>query len=288
MRYVHSLWTKPMLRNSRDVRMHKQVITSLWCHASSVAYLKRMGQPIILFADEYANELLSWLPYDEIIPLQVPDYAPICLWAAGKIFAYQKMQLQDVHIDGDVFIKTPKLHERIAYGVTHADLIVQSIEDEDHTANNYYKNCSFIADHFKVEFLHGAISRHTAAYNCGLVGFNNEELKRKYIENYLHCHDQISNSPEAIEAIQMLKCTQDLLFEQKNLFDIAKGYNVFNLLGSGKEAYRTALQYGYQHILGDYKWKCLPDIKKQLQNVNPDIFQQTIEHINIALDKLDK
>ena len=286
MRLVHSLWTKPMFNDAREVKSQKQIITTLWCHASSVAYAKRLGLPIVLHADDFAAKLLDYLPYDEIIPLYVPDYAPVCLWAAGKFFALQNMELQDVHIDGDVFIKTNLLAMRIDYGVTHSDLIIQSIEDDKHTLNDYYTNCFSIAEKYNIAFLNGANGQHGPAYNCGLVGFNNRILKEEYLENYLYCHKQIADNPEAIRDIAALKCWPDLLFEQKNLYDIAQGYEVFNVLGSGKEAYRTALQYGYQHILGSTKWSMLDDIKKQLWTINPDIYKQTDEHLREILATL--
>lgn len=286
MRLVHSLWTKPMFNNAREVKSHKQIITTLWCHASSVAYAKGLGLPIVLHADNFARKLLDYLPYDEIIPLHVPDYAPTCLWAAGKFFALQNMELQDVHIDGDVFIKTHLLAMRIDYGVSHSDLIIQSVEDKQHTLNDYYTNCAYLADKYKIDFINGANNSHGPAYNCGLVGFNNQTLKNLYLANYLHCHKQMAENEEAIDECLKLKTWPDLLFEQKNLYDIALGYDVFNVLGTGKEAYKTALQYGYQHILGSTKWSMLDDIKRQLYTINPIIFRQTNEHLDEILASL--
>ena len=286
MRLVHSLWTKPMFNNAREVKSDKQIITTLWCHASSVAYAKKLGLPILLHADDFARKLLDYLPYDEIIPLNVPEYAPTCLWAAGKFFALQNMELQDVHIDGDVFIKTHLLAMRIEHGISHSDLIIQSIEDEDHTLNGYYTNCAKLADKYNIEFLNGANNNHTPAYNCGLVGFNNQVLKDEYLQNYLHCHQQIANNQEAIEECLKQKIWPDLLFEQKNLYDIAIGYDVFNVLGTGKEAYRSALMYGYQHILGNTKWSMLNDIKKQLYAVDPKIFKETYYQVEAILKEI--
>lgn len=279
MRYVHSLWSKPMLRDARNVKAIRQLTTTLWCYASSVAYLKRLHQPIILFADEYAAEWLSYLPYDEIVPLILPDDAPTCLWAAGKFFALRDMELQDVHIDGDVFIKTRKLHERISYGAAHSDLIIQSVEDCQNTGNKYYASCYDAVDKYGIDFINGANNDHSPAYNCGLVGFNNNELKDLYWQNYMHCHEQIASNPVAVSELDAANCWLDLLFEQKNLFDIAKDYRVFNVLGTGRQAYISAIRYGYQHILGSSKWHCLDSIKRQLKDVDPKLYTNTQERL---------
>lgn len=276
-----------MMQNRRDVRTKKQIITTLWCSASSVAYLKKLNQHIILFADKFAKDMLSYLPYEKIYPLNIPNNTPTYLWAQGKFFALKDMQLGDIHIDSDVFIKTQKLTDIIKYGVEHSDLIIQSIEDEDHTRNDFYQNCFDFAKICDINFLYGADNKHKPAYNCGLVGFNSDELKYKYLSNYMNILEQLTDNKQAEKLANKTKCWPDLLFEQKNLFDIAKDYKIFNLLGTGKEAYKNALRYGYQHILGDGKWNQLYDIKLQLKNLNEDIYYQTQETIDYILDTLN-
>lgn len=276
-----------MLNAAREVKARKQIITTIWCSASSVAYLKRLRQPIILYGDDFAQQILSFLPYNEVYDLNMYEDTPIGMWAASKFAALKQMNLQDIHIDSDVFLKTQKLIERIQYGIKNSDLIIQSIEGFERTTNHCYQTCFQAAQLFDMDFINGANGEIDAAYNCGLVGFNNCELKQKYLENYYHCKQQITDDKQAQQWIYDNNCWFDLLAEQKNLYDIAhENYKVFNLLGSYKQAYINAKHLGYQHVLGNEKWKKLYDIKLQLKMLSPSIYRQTEKAVETALTKL--
>lgn len=287
MALVHSLWTAPMLNNERGQASYKQIETTIWCFAMSVAYAKRLGEDIHLYADYLGRELLHSLPYTKIESLDIPTDFPTDFWAAGKFFALKKMQLGDIHIDGDVFLKTPELMEVINNRMLTTDLIVQSIENSWSYDNEYYINCvNVIKDNGIV--LPNQLPYVAPAYNCGLVGFNNKELKEKYLQHYFNSVDIIKNHPTALEQIRSNKETwMDLLIEQQHLFSLSRGYKVCNLLGSGDETYINARTLGYQHLLGTDKWEQLHLVQQQLYKRDRELFYEVVRYINTMLhDKL--
>ena len=276
MALVHSLWTKPMLKNSRGENFKKQIETTVWCTASSVAYAKKNNEEIHLYADGLGYDLLSFLPYDYFSRLSVPDYIPTEFWAAGKFYALLKMNLGDIHIDNDVFLKTPALIEEMKKGLSKNDLIIQSIEDSWQVLNSYYKLCRDVIKLNNIEFNHDLQADYSPAYNCGVVGINNKELKSIYLESYINNMCEIYSCPKAMDMIRNNEnVCMDLLLEQQHLYNLVEnnGYKTYNLLGSGNEVYEKAEAIGYQHLLGSEKWILLDKIKEQLKNLNPDIYK---------------
>ena len=285
MALVHSLWTAPMLNNERGQASRTQIESTVWCFASSVAYAKRLGENIHLYVDDYGRELLDFLPYNKINELKVDPKTPTYFWAAGKFYALMKMELGDVHIDGDVFLKTPEIMEVIRNGLYQSDLIVQSIENSWIHENEYYIKCLDIIKEYNIQLPNNYPDYHPA-FNCGLVGFNNQEFKDKYIANYLDSIKAISNNDDAANKIINSKdIWMDLLIEQQHLFSMAEKYDytVCNLLGEGDSVYINAEILGYQHLLGPDKWEQLDKIKKQLYLLNREIYNAVVAHLNQIL-----
>lgn len=282
MALVHSLWTKPMLKNSRGEQLQKQIETTVWCSASSVAYAKKHNEEIHLYADGLGRDLLSFLPYDDVKVLDVPDNIPTEFWAAGKFFALADMNLGDIHVDNDVFLKTPELISELKNGLSENDLIVQSIEDSWQVLNSYYKMCRDVVKLNGIEFFNHLEADYSPAYNCGVVGFNDEEFKRLYLDSYINNICQIYSNPKAMDLIRNNENVwMDLLCEQQHLYNLAEmyDYKVYNLLGTGDEVFERSVALGYQHLLGPEKWILLDDIKVQLENLNPEIYKAALRKL---------
>lgn len=279
MALVHSLWTAPMLAKQRGVQTQQQIESTIWCYASSVAYARRNGECINLYTDHFGRELLGFLPYNRIYNLGMPDNYPTEFWAAGKFFALEQMQLGDIHIDGDVFLKTPELMDMIHGSLAESDLIVQSLENEWTYDNEYYINCLNVIRDNNITLPNNP-DYYSPAWNCGLVGFNNDELKHKYIQHYAYSVEAIISSESAMKQIRSNNETwMDLLIEQQHLYYLSKDYVVCNLLGSGDEAYENSRELGYQHLLGTDKWEQLDQIKKQLYYLDREIYYLTLKQI---------
>ena len=74
MHFVHSLWTKPLIVNRRNINFKTSLITTILCNATSVAWLTHLGAKINLYADGFGRDLLDFLPYDNIYELKVPVF----------------------------------------------------------------------------------------------------------------------------------------------------------------------------------------------------------------------
>lgn len=283
MALVHSLWTAPMLAAERGAKTERQITTTIWCAASSVAYARKLNTPIHLYADDFGKQMLAFLPYSKIYTLRVPEWVPTTFWAAGKFFAYREMPLGDVHIDTDVFIKTARCLQEIQQGVAHNDLVVQCTENKENCIPHYYTIINRIFDDYHIRFDNIPANKWKLAYNCGLVGFNNYTLKTDYINNYFNSLHKIRTNPQLLQELKDNGCTPDLVLEQQHLYHIARGYKICSLLGTGEAAWDKSHRIGYQHILGNGKYNCLDLIREQLHTVAPDICQTTDKHIRKLL-----
>lgn len=285
MRLVHSLWSKPMLTASESERKTKEAVV-LWCYASSVAFAKLHKQHIILFADDYAKELLSFLPYDEILPLAIKEDTPSTFWAAGKFAAYSQMQKGDIHIDGDVFLQTAGLIS-ILEDATQKDydVFVQCVEDDTNCyAGAYDKVCSILNKH-NITYQNKQFPKFEAAYNTGLIGFGNMALRDKYVLLYFDSIDQIKNNQKLIEDLNVASSAPDIVLEQQTLFHLSQNKNTFSLLGRGLHSMMYSRMIGYQHLLGDAKTTCMHKIAAQLSSINKEIFSLTVDKANLILNR---
>jgi hypothetical protein len=91
----------------------------------------------------------------------------------------------------------------------------------------------------------------TLSYNCGIIGFNNQELKDKYLHHYM----------EALKKVPKVEGTQwwyspDLVFEQKHLYEMVNhyGYKVRALFGKQvlkEDEYNLPLpaKQFYEHVV---------------------------------------
>ena len=230
MHFVHSLWTRPMITKRRNAEFVNNILVTTYCNATSVAWLKHLGANVDLYADGLGSDMLEYLPYDNIYPLKVPTNMLTNIWACGKFLALEKMPLGDVHIDGDVFIKSDKLIDLIT--TPNYDMVVQSIEDDETTLKKYYTSTRNILLNNNIQTKSCSILE-APSFNCGTIGFYNQELKNKYLTEYFfavknilknrHCIDDITSNPDIIP---------DLVLEQQFLYELAKDYKVNNLLNS--------------------------------------------------------
>lgn len=282
MGFVHSIWSRPMIYERRGTRFINGILTTTLCNATSVAWIKHNGGKIDLYTDGFGKDLLGYLPYDNIYELTVPDNIPVCNWACGKFLALEKMPLGDIHIDGDVFLKTENLLNIISDN--SYDLVVQSIEDDKTTLKKYYTLCRNIFKQGKLNPLSCSLEE-MPSYNCGTVGFFNEELKRKYLIEYFSMLKNIIKAKDIQKALlENTMAIPDLIMEQQFLYEISAPYKVNNILGDSNTAYKNAISLNYQHLLGEFKEKQMDKIIQELRYVDEDIYVKTRKHLKYLID----
>lgn len=281
MRVTHSFWTKPAL--SKRWNINEQFKLNIWIYALSFVYLQKIGVKKILHTDTFGKQLLDFLPYDEIhLTLDELNKLNIHerIWAAGKIWAQEAEPLGSVHIDGDVLLKTIKLRDRIFN--SKKDLLTQNLEydyDSDYFSNQYSID--------EIKRIIPSISNdeinvygNKSAVNCGIVKFNNQELKDTYIKKYKEYLNMVQNNLTTNLSNDM-NYSPDLIIEQWNLYNIiySKNYTIDLLFPLNKTIQEDAKEIGYTHILGQSKYKRIEEIKKRLYEENIDIYNKVLEKL---------
>jgi hypothetical protein len=282
MKLVHSLWSQPLL-DSAPVDRQTKAVTMLWCYASSVAFAKYYNQPIRLYADGHAAELLSFLPYDDVLPLKVPAGTPSSFWAAGKFSAYAQMRPGDVHIDGDVFLQTGCVMHLLEHATKHYGLLVQCIENDCNCNVDAYDAVVDLLNIHGVTYDGKKFPKFTQAYNTGLISFGDMGLRDKYVKLYFDAMEQIKAKPELVADLKKASAAPDIVLEQQTLCGLAKGYTVYSLLGAGELSYNYSRAVGYQHLLGEAKTTLLYKTIQQLYEIDPEIFALTTDAVNNLL-----
>lgn len=281
MKLVHSLWSQPLLESAPVLRQ-KTEVTMLWCYASSVAFAKMHEQPIRLYADEYAAKLLGFLPYDDILDLNIPEGTPSIFWAAGKFSAYAQMKQGDIHIDGDVFLQTSAVMHLLEYAINKKyDVMVQCIENGENCYDGAYNVVIDLLNKYGIKYNDNAFPKFTRAFNTGLIGFNDMKLRDWYVSKYFDAMAQIQHTPGLVAELVENCEAPDIVLEQQMLYELCgKEHNYYSLLGAGEFSMNYSRLIGYQHLLGDAKSSWLYKTIQQLYDIDPEIFAMTAEAVN--------
>lgn len=284
MRFVHSFSTRPLSINLYNTDDVQRTIGNIVYYATSLAYLKNLNQTVVLHTDTKGMEMLDYLPYDEIhLTLdEIPNTISPRFWAAGKFYAMEKEPLNSVHIDGDVFIKTQTLIDMIEN--QKYDLIVQNVED-----GKIYRECAKLIYAEQEWFTNLGIDiNDTSAYCTGIVGFNNQELKTKFIESYKKTITFFSEKYPILLKKNMF-LTPDLVCEQLMIEHLSRDYKVYTLLRISDEnpqlIIEDAKNIGYQHTLTISKFKHLDKCWTTLKNISPIIYKNTHKICQKILNK---
>lgn len=255
MRFIHSFSTRPISINCYDTNSIKRLLGNIIYYTASVLYLKRLNQTIVLHTDTLGKTLLGHLPYDEIHLTcdDIPKDIHPRFWAASKMYALAEEPINSIHIDGDVFIKSDKCLEAI--NDSDWDIIVQNFE----AASWYKKEYSIFERNEDYCKSHDLILNSQGAFNTGILGFRNQELKDKFINGYKALVSYFSQ----VSKFQLDNGnynTPDLIVEQKYIYQLSKDSKVNILLDNN-----DAKEIGYQHILSMQKFslldKCMEIIK---------------------------
>ena len=257
MRIVHSFTSTHC--SNESLFMH------LCYFVLSCIYAKNSGFDIVEHCDKRAKEILELAPYDEIITdlegVTPPANSTIYAW--GKFAAMQNEDLGNIHIDGDVFLKSPKLIKLLNFD--EYDCIVQCLENRiiyGGDQNVIWRDNASLFNSCK--YPDWAKRECNAMYNCGVIGINNAGLKKEYFDTY---NDMVKQYKAT--GLNIPGTVPDIIIEQQFLKDLCeyKGYKVKNLLpvDNHNSLHSYASSIGYQHLIGDSKHKnldkCLEVIK---------------------------
>ena len=262
MRLVHSFSSEYCTKEKFDLYMYY--------FALSCIYAKESGFEMVLHCDNKTESILRNAPYDEIIT-DIPHIDPElkAFYAMPKFYAMTNEDLGAIHIDGDVFIKSPELLDLMKFD--NYDCIVQCVEKPERgwgygwdTAKAMFRNCAYPE---------WAKRKCKAMCNCGIVGINNKELKDEYFNTYWKMLNQFKIKGESREF-----GIPDLIIEQQFLKDLTtrKDYSVKELIDFNN--LEGAKKIGYQHVIGYNKEVNLDKVKLLVKKHNKDTYDK-ITHL---------
>ena len=297
MKFSHTFWMGPVLDERWALNKEKQLIGNLYYYTLSFAYLKNLKQEVYLYTDCLGYKLLDHIPYDYISKCldQIPSDSCPCMWAQGKMFGLKEASLDEIFIDGDVFIKDTicldKISEHSKYDAffqgkefsehMYLNLDEKHLSYEQKMCKEYiYWDHNIRLDLYKFPFNIPFMGKY--AYNGGIVVFNNAEYKNKFLEAYFCMYDQIQKCDiTKREYIRDRNFCPDLICEQRFLYELGKDYNVGFLLNYDEiddDGYQTIYQQAneikYQHVIGPYKFDQIDICKEVLKKVNFDLYLQ--------------
>ena len=256
MKIIYSFWSEPIKHDNEKLSKIR------WLYALSVSSVKRYSScKVVLHTDTDGKDILGDLPFDEIKTTLDDVQIDKHFWASSKIIALSMEDAPVIHIDGDVSFKSKKVLDIIIQ--SDYDIIVQSLETDQTWDNAYEPYIYEVKNNCPFDFDYGI----KEAYNCGIVGFKNTDVKSAFIVNF----------NKMIDALQEAKNKTELmvLIEQWNLRQIAEKHksNTMFLLSDTpdwSEMSRIATDIGYVHLLGGIKWQ---------KNIQEKVKERTLDNL---------
>lgn len=256
MRVAHSFWIKPTIDRWG---ISGQLEQNLYLYAISLSYLKKLGVEVVMHTDTDGLKYFEKFPYDNIyttLDWLNDNKVSHRFWASGKVIAQKAEPLGSYHIDGDVFLKTREVIDYL--NSINSDILTQGPEDFTyaHLRKIYEFNYKEIRNSLvknkpaKLDY-----DKEIESYNCGIVRFNDADLKEQYIRGYLQMLQELHSDKNFIRKIENNKeYCPDLVIEQTWLANCSSGHKSKFLFESPSEMQSKAVSLGYQHILGSEKY----------------------------------
>jgi len=102
MKVIFSFWTLPN-KVQKDLEFFKAMA------ATSNFFAQRCGYETVLYTDSSAKEVFSKINYNNVIdlPQETLNKFPTSVWSMGKILTASLINEPFIHIDFDIFLKSP-------------------------------------------------------------------------------------------------------------------------------------------------------------------------------------
>lgn len=270
IRLTTSLWTTPMFEGRWNIDSLNQFKNTLLMCALCVTYAKKNGAHITMHTDDKGYEILSKFGYDEIFSdLNELDNtiktSSTVMWAGGKIIALENEPLGTIHIDNDVFITKSECIENMIERNT-GDFIFQHVETTNYKEQKIFKDI-ITNTHINKDY----------ACCVGIIGFNSEEARKIYIDNYRYWFNNLEfdkngdnniNADLIVEQLFLYNMMDDMGFIGNDLIGDLRVETVFSVQ-------RKSSQIGYKHYIGRVKHdpSVINMFRKDLKRLNPNLLE---------------
>jgi hypothetical protein len=287
MKFAHSFWSKPLLENKfNNYTELMPVVLSEYAYSATCVH--KNGHTIKLFADKLGAEMLSFIDYDEVIIIENTENWSIHFAAQIKFEALKRMKLDEILIDGDLFMRFQEAY--IFADRCDVDFIYSFFENNkyifsDETKNNYYnKMRSILLKHekeFKSPYILDRNNNLLEWYNTSFMRFNNQELKDEYIRQYEYHKSLLQN--EDFE-----DTWPDVIIEQRHMVKLVKSKKYIAIPMCfdypNDRANKFAVRIGFVHM-GSIKIKYKETVFKWLKELNEPLYEKTLKHIETYKNK---
>ena len=267
IKLCHSLSSRPIKKAllNGNTKAFVQYWYTAWSVLSAKANIPTCK--FNLHTDDTGAELLEGLPYNNII-VDLNDLdTHLNLFASAKYIALQKEDIGRIHIDGDVILDNPLAIEMLNYEM--CDIIVQNYE------STYGRELSFIKPIIpRAEEYFGK-----GAFCCGILGFNKQEAKEKFIESYFAFANILKSHSDIIDKINKYQpdVIFDLLFEQANLYTLCLNnkYTVKRLCRRFNDIFELR-HFGINHYISKIKYleENIAKCKAAVKEMSPEIYER--------------
>lgn len=215
MVFVHSFQPEPMLQ-SKFRPIDVGLKTTLIDHAYSVECIHKFGHTIELYTNSLGAEFLKPIPYDKVHIVENDITSNYHFAASIKFKALQEMSLDQILIDGDIFLEKSVVFELLKN--IDKDIIVSMYEPKERifkpeAIQKIFKLCN-ITNQKGYEFPKDGDIK--GWYNTSCLKFNNEALKKEYIRQY------ISHVKQAESVNFEGDIWPDIVYEQYNIEALLK------------------------------------------------------------------
>lgn len=210
MTFVHSFQPEPLLR-SKFRNLDRGLKITLVDHAYSVECIHKFGHKIELYTDKLGAEILKLIPYDKVHIVENTITDNYHFAASIKFIALQNMSLDQILIDGDIFLEKRVVYELIQNA--DKDMLVSLYEPKEkifkkETIAEMFKSCIVPTLEGYELPKDGDIK---GWYNTSCLKFNNESLKQEYIRQYI-AHVKSAEFNDFTDHIW-----PDIVYEQYNI-----------------------------------------------------------------------
>lgn len=268
---IYSLDVHPIMNNRW--KMGNKSTETIYMTALSILYSHLWYSDIELYVDEMAYKFLYMLPCKVI---QVAKNENEELWMKSKINAMMQQTKPFVHLDTDVLIR-----RKIDF--SFSDILLERSEQD--YATHYRPQVDFFNQYTQNLPYWDHDLGYT--YNCGILGFNNLELRDQFVSAYYDLEKIYLENREAFIVLKEQGQEPCILIEQYTLAALLNHNNISpSLLLKGEniiEQGKNADEMGYSHFHGTKKYEkyIVDEIELRLSKIFPYWYMQ----IKSALEK---
>lgn len=239
---------------------------TLYMTALSVLYAHVWYNEVELFVDKTAYPYLNMLPC-KVTLLELPQDKD--LWMKSKIQAIAAQDKPFVHLDTDVF-----LTNKIDFNFKHCIL-----ERKEASYDRHYKQQVRFFNEYTKHLAHWHCNL-GYAFNCGVLGFANLDLRNHFIDAYYQLEHVYKDNREEFKPLKQLGYEPCIVLEQYNLACLLHTHHISPDLmlpfSAVKSQIKHAKKIGYNHLFGvtKYQKNVVLEIEHQLYKIFPFWYAQ--------------